>query len=434
MERIYQVLPRLWGRGKFACWDAPALDYLRSLGITAVWFTGVPRHATGASYVKGDPGSPYAVEDWFDVNPYLADEPAKRLEEFRSLVERVHAAGMKVITDLIPNHVAPSCRQIPTHDWFDYDWSDTRKIDYSRPDTLPALVQIVDFWAGLGVDGMRCDMVELVPPEALKELIGRVRGRHPSFLFIGECYEPANYGRFCGELGFDLLYDKSGYYDLVRSILCNGASARSLTWNWQRLGVLQGRMLNFLENHDEQRFASSAYAGVPEKAFAALAFGALFNGASFLLYAGGEIGEQAQEAADGRTSIFNWTHPESLRKLDAFIHGKDVLNAKEKALLERYRSILTLSADPLFSKGGCHDLCYCNGPAAGFDPERHFAFLRFNADSAVLVLCNFSPEPCCAQIYIPEGLLPPKENGGQESPSAVIAARAEAWDAAIIRL
>ena len=58
---IYQVLPRLWGNGKFSSWNEAAASYLRSLGVEYLWLTGVPRHATGESFVKGDPGCPYAA-------------------------------------------------------------------------------------------------------------------------------------------------------------------------------------------------------------------------------------------------------------------------------------------------------------------------------------------------------------------------------------
>ena len=86
---IYQTLPRLWGGGKLRDWDAESLAYLRSLGVDYVWYTGIPRHATGKDFVKGNPGSPYAITDWRDVNPYLADDPARRLQEFDALVDKL---------------------------------------------------------------------------------------------------------------------------------------------------------------------------------------------------------------------------------------------------------------------------------------------------------------------------------------------------------
>ena len=129
---IYQMLPRLWGNdkvrpkkngtledngtGKFSDIDTATLEYLKWLGCSHVWYTGILRHATQATeegcipshpqFVKGKAGSPYAICDYYDVNPYLADDPQKRIEEFEALVERSHAAGLKVIMDYVPNHVS----------------------------------------------------------------------------------------------------------------------------------------------------------------------------------------------------------------------------------------------------------------------------------------------------------------------------------------
>ena len=103
---IYQVLPRLWGDGTFASWDERAFAYLHSLDVDFIWYTGIPRHASEEGFVKGDPGSPYAICDWYDVNPYLAVNPRSRIREFRDLVARTHANGFKCIVDFIPNHVA----------------------------------------------------------------------------------------------------------------------------------------------------------------------------------------------------------------------------------------------------------------------------------------------------------------------------------------
>ena len=131
---VYQVFTRLFGNtnttntpwgtleengvGKFADFTPLALKEIRNLGVTHIWYTGVPHHALVTDYtaygisnddpdvIKGRAGSPYAVKDYYNVNPDLAENPAKRLEEFRLLVERTHQAGMKVLIDIVPNHVA----------------------------------------------------------------------------------------------------------------------------------------------------------------------------------------------------------------------------------------------------------------------------------------------------------------------------------------
>ena len=133
-EVIYQVFTRLFGNtnttnkpwgtaeengvGKFSDFTDKALSEIRALGVTYIWYTGVPHHAMVTDYssygisaddpdvVKGRAGSPYAVKDYYNVDPDLADDPSRRLEEFRELIERTHRAGLKLIIDIVPNHVA----------------------------------------------------------------------------------------------------------------------------------------------------------------------------------------------------------------------------------------------------------------------------------------------------------------------------------------
>ncbi len=427
---IYQVLPRLWGRGRFSDWDAASFAHLHTLGVDYIWYTGVPRHATGRDFVKGNPGSPYAITDWRDVNPYLADDPARRLEEFDALVRRTHAAGFRVLIDFIPNHVAPDyVGPIRRFDWHDGDWSDTRKNDWSAPATRAEMLEILRFWASRGVDGFRCDMVELVPPQALKALISAVKADFPELLFVAEVYKKENYRPYLDEVGFDLLYDKSGLYDTLRAICCHGASARGISWNWQWLGDLQPRVLNFLENHDEQRLASPAFLGDARRGFAPLACSLLLNTAPFMLYFGQEVGEDGIDGADGRTSIFNWSDPPELRELYRSLHGGAPLAPAEAAVLARYRELTTLAGRPVFARGGTWDLGYCNGAAPGFNPDRHFAFVRFDASEAWLVVCNFSADTASVELVLPAEL-----RGRRPGLPHTAAAGIAPFDAAVLRL
>lgn len=131
---VYQVFTRLFGNkdttnkpwgtieengvGKFNDFTEVALAAIKDLGITHIWYTGVPHHALVKDYtafgisnddpdvVKGRAGSPYAVKDYYNVNPDLAVDVNKRLEEFEALIARTHAVGLKVIIDIVPNHVA----------------------------------------------------------------------------------------------------------------------------------------------------------------------------------------------------------------------------------------------------------------------------------------------------------------------------------------
>ena len=131
---IYQVLPRLFGNnntnrkengtieengcGKLNHFNDTILARIHDMGFTHIWYTGVIRHATQTNYssygiptqhaevVKGKAGSPYAITDYYDIDPDLAENVSMRMAEWESLIERTHKAGMKVIMDFVPNHVA----------------------------------------------------------------------------------------------------------------------------------------------------------------------------------------------------------------------------------------------------------------------------------------------------------------------------------------
>jgi glycosidase len=137
---IYQIFTRLYGNrnnnrkvngtieengcGKMNDFTPSTLKKIRELGVTHVWYTGVIRHATQTDYsaygiprqhpavVKGRAGSPYAITDYYDIDPDLAVNVGKRMEEFESLVSRTHRAGLKVIIDFVPNHVARQYKSI----------------------------------------------------------------------------------------------------------------------------------------------------------------------------------------------------------------------------------------------------------------------------------------------------------------------------------
>ena len=514
---IYQMLPRLWGNdtetlkqngnlsengtGKFSDIDSATLDYLKWMGCSHVWYTGVLRHSTQESeqgcmashpqFVKGKAGSPYAICDYYDVNPYLADDPSDRIGEFESLVKRTHEAGLKVIIDFVPNHVSRDYGKVaptPGHpvlgsdddksvhwksenDFYYYpgqcltlpneapegmeayhecpamatgnncynpnpgvnDWYETVKINYgdSHTSTWDKMLDVLLYWAGKGVDGFRCDMVELVPPEFLKWAINEVKKAYPSVIFIAEVYKKELYGEYVRNVGFDFLYDKSGLYDTIRTVVeknvdDNGMpvelwqSATGITRNWQFLGDLQPYMLNFLENHDEQRFASEYFGKAAENTFAPLYVSLFLNTAPFMIYFGEEIGEEGMEeegfsGLNGRTTIFDWWSVSSIRRLRRVIAAGEYrsldpekiaaagMTAKEAAFFCRFaETIQTAAVDEAIGKGTTYDLCYCNSSADGFDKNRHFIFLRDFEDHTLLIAANFSQKEAKFSITIPE--------------------------------
>ena len=514
---IYQMLPRLWGydkvrpkkngtleengTGKFSDIDTATLEYLKWLGCSHVWYTGILRHATQATengcipshpqFVKGKAGSPYAICDYYDVNPYLADDPQKRIEEFEALVERSHAAGLKVIMDYVPNHVSRDYGKVTRtegrpvlgenddktvhwkseNDFFYYpgqpltlptpvpkgmkpyeelpamatgnncyspnpgvnDWYETVKINYgdSHTATWDKMLDILLYWAAKGVDGFRCDMVELVPAEFMKWLIAEVKKQYPSVIFIAEVYKKELYGEYVRSVGFDYLYDKSGLYDTLRTVVeknteDNGMpvelwqSATGITRNWQFLSDLQPYMLNFLENHDEQRFASDFFGKDAHKTFAPLYVSLFLNTAPFMVYFGEEVGEKGMKeegfsGKDGRTTIFDWWSISSIKRLRQVIHTgeyktlevsklvKAGMKKEEAEVFCKFAAALRFAAtDEAIKQGTTYDLCYCNMGADGFDKNRHFAFLRDFEEHTLLIASNFSGADAKMKLRIPE--------------------------------
>ncbi|PJB12934.1 MAG: alpha-amylase [Flavobacteriales bacterium CG_4_9_14_3_um_filter_40_17] len=158
---VYQVFTRLFGNpittnkpwgtieengvGKFADFSDTALEQIKNLGVTHIWYTGVPHHAVIRDYtafgidnddpdvVKGRAGSPYAVKDYYNVDPDLATNPAKRLEEFEALIQRTHKHQLKVIIDIVPNHVARHYKSTSQAvGETDFGANDDKSVEYSR--------------------------------------------------------------------------------------------------------------------------------------------------------------------------------------------------------------------------------------------------------------------------------------------------------------
>ena len=548
---IYQMLPRLWGNdkvrpkkngsltdngtGRFSDIDTETLEYIKWLGCSHVWLTGVLRHSTQSTeegciashpqFVKGRAGSPYAICDYYDVNPYLADNPQNRTAEFEALLNKVHASGLKMIIDFVPNHVSRDYGKVkptPGHpvlgaaddksvhwtaenDFFYYpgqelmlptpcpkdmqpyhempamatgnncynptpginDWYETVKINYgdSHTSTWDRMFDIVDFWASKGVDGFRCDMVELVPPEFMTWLIKNIKEKHPHVIFIAEVYKKDLYWEYVRNVGFDFLYDKSGLYDTLRTIVeknveDNGMpvelwqSTTGITRNWQFLGDIQPYMLNFLENHDEQRFGSEFFGKSGSNTFAPLYVSLLLNTAPFMIYFGEEVGEAGMDeegfsGRDGRTTIFDWWSVGSVRRLRKAISSgaykslkvselvKAGLKKEEAQVFCRFAEVTRLAAsDEAIRQGTTYDLCYCNMSSDGFDKHRHYAFLRDFEDHTLMVVANFSNREATMKLTLPEHAFEWMEIPVTEElhPGKIIEITVPAFDAKVITL
>ncbi len=504
---IYQVFTRLFGAnakkcvnngskadngcGRMADFTAAALAEVKKLGATHIWYTGVIEHATKTDYsqygiqkdhpavVKGNAGSPYAIKDYYDIDPDLATKVPERMKEFENLVKRTHKAGLKMIIDFVPNHVArqyhsdakpegvidlgegdnkdwafstqnnfyyvPGTKFSPNfslndeemgeyveepakatgNDCFSQwaginDWYETVKLNYgvdyqgsrelvydpNTPSTWLKMRDILLFWASKGIDGFRCDMAEMVPCQFWGWVIPQVKEQYPDIVFIAEVYNPNEYRNYIYNGHFDYLYDKVGLYDTLRYVM-GGGSATSITGAWKNVDDINSHMLNFLENHDEQRIASQFFAGDAEKGKPALLVSALMRSNPMMIYFGQELGEKGMDSEgfsgqDGRTTIFDyWTVDLIRRWRNGGKFDGALLSKEEKELQAYYTNVLTLSnKEKALREGTFFDIMWVNY-GEGMNEHRQYAFLRMQGKELILVVANFSDEPASANVKIP---------------------------------
>lgn len=553
--RIYQLFVRLFGNtnetrkingtmdengvGKFADIDDTALDAIRDLGCTHIWLTGVLRQATSTDYskiglppdppdlLKGLAGSPYAIKDYFDVCPDYAIDPRKRLEEFRALLDRIHAHGLKAIIDLVPNHVArsysstihpelsfgraddPSRFFDPKNNFFYLrptdpgggpplklptvrdgvavsptvkvlgggtgfyapenehgrvtgnncvswapginDWYETVKLNYgidftnpndrryptahqpaaAIPDTWAKMDEIIAYWQGLGVDGFRCDMSHMVPPEFWRWAITRARARQPDVWFMAEAYnnDPAKLPAadpLAGSLdnvmfplldaGFNAVYDDPTYKSL-KAIYDGPRWANDIDGAISP-DFIYRNSLRYAENHDEVRLAGKDQWGNTGmevgRPVAAILYG--ISTGPIMIYNGQEVGEPGNGVEgfggdDARTTIFDyWSMPELVKWVDGHKYDGRRLSGAQKSLRAYYAKLLALAGEPGFRFGGFYPLNGANNKSARFgavegDPASGhwmYAFLRYDPRSQQrwLVVANLHPAITFDNVHI----------------------------------
>ena len=231
----------------------PRLPELKNLGVTVLWL--MPIHPYGVERKKGELGSPYAVRDYFDVNPAFGTR-----EDFQDLVDAVHAHGMHVIIDLVANHTAWDNAWVTEHpDWYTTDstgtivhpagtdWTDVADLNYDSPEVREAMMQAMKYWVeAFGIDGYRCDVAESVPLDFWEDAIAEVRRIKP-VMMLAEGEDPALH-----RVGFDLTYAWRLYGALKE--VWNGAPASTFVdvLEEQEEEFPEGALrLRFTTNHDE---------------------------------------------------------------------------------------------------------------------------------------------------------------------------------------
>ncbi len=248
------------------------LGRIKELGTDIVWL--LPIHPIGKKARKGSLGSPYAISDYRGINPEYGS-----LEDFKRLVEDIHAHGMKCIIDVVYNHTSPDSWLAENHpEWFFRkadgsfgnriaDWHDVIDLDYSQRGLWDYQIDTLKMWSGI-VDGFRCDVAPLVPLEFWLEARKRVAEVNPDCFWLAESVEPffttANRARgICSLSDSEIFqaFDASYEYDIFyryRQYLKGQISLADYVWSVNQQEAIYPEnyvKLRCLENHDNSRAA-----------------------------------------------------------------------------------------------------------------------------------------------------------------------------------
>ena len=487
---IYQVFTRLYGNrnttrkewgsveengtGKFSDFDTKTLKAIKQMGVSHIWYTGVIRHASQTDFsnfgiptqhpsvVKGKAGSPYAICDYYDVDPDLADNVNDRMKEFEALVSRTHKAGLKMFIDFVPNHVArqylsiakpkgvvdlgadddqnqgfnpqnnfyycPGCKletpqssdyeECPAkatgNDHFDNrpgmnDWYETVKLNYG-----------IDYWTHYGhfdpIPDTWKKMTEILLFWASKGVDGfrcDMAEMVPAAFWAYATREvKAKHPEilFMGEVynpaeyrnyihsGFDWMYDKVGMYDTMRAVTCGFASATAITGAWQAVDDIKEHMVYFLENHDEQRVASDFFAGDGKKGIPAMVASVLMKSSPFMLYAAEEYGEKGMDK-EGFSGKDGRTTIFDYWSIDTLCRAaSDELTDDEKYIYQMHEKTMQIARKEKAVDGDFYDLMYVNPWSEHFDNNKQYAFLRKKEDELLFVVVNFDDRDVDVQV------------------------------------
>ena len=368
---IYQVNTRQFTAEGTLKAAAAELPRLRELGVDIVWL--MPIHPIGEQNRKGSLGSPYAVRDYFAVNPEFGT-----LADLKSFVARAHELGMYVILDWVANHTAwdnPLRGENPH--WYArdhkgdfrptpwWDWSDIIDLDYSQRDLREYMTRALRYWVEeADIDGYRCDVAGFVPLDFWVNARRELDAIKPVFMLAE--WE----ARDLHAAAFDMTYAWS-WYDAVHAIAQGRAGVDALfryySWN-ESAYPREAYRMTFVSNHDKNAWEATQFE----------AFGDGLEAAIVLSVVG-----------EGMPLIYNGQEAGNPRRLAFF--EKDPIEWRPHAIGELYRSLFRLrkSNTALWNgQWGARMIRVWNTR-----PAEVFSFVRENERDKVFAVLNFSAEP-----------------------------------------
>ncbi len=302
---IYEVNIRQYTpEGTFKAFEQH-LPRLKDLGVDILWI--MPLHPIGELERKGSLGSYYAIRDYKAVNPEFGS-----IEDFKGLVDKAHALGLRVIIDWVANHTSPDAVWAVNKDWYvtdslgrfvvQYDWTDIAKLNYDNKDMRRAMTDAMLFWVKeTHIDGFRCDVASEVPVDFWEAAVKELKAVNPGLFMLAEAEEPA-----LQQKAFDMYYAWH-LHAMMNKVAQGKADVDSLRYV---LGLMNSRFpagtipMIFTSNHDENSWHGTEFErmGAAARPMAVLTY--LLPGMP-LIYNGQEAGFNRRLAFFDKDEI-NW--------------------------------------------------------------------------------------------------------------------------------
>ena len=393
---LYEIFPRDFSAKGDLNGVTARLDELKDLGVTVLWI--MPIHPIGEKMRKGPYGSPYAVRDYYAVNPDYGT-----LDDFKRLVSEAHKRNLKVILDLVVNHTAWDNVLIAQHPEFYKkdakgniippvrDWSDVAGLDYTNPDLRKYIIDMMKYWIKeCDIDGYRCDVASMVPTDFWEQARAELEKVKPDIMMLAEASKPELLVKaFDTDYSWPLLGTLS---DVI--IRDKPAAALKKSWEDSRRQFPKGSVhMRMSDDHDEAR-AIARYGIRGALAGSALMF--TLDGVP-LLYNGMEVGD-ATESGD----------PALFEKLPIFWKPKE-----RPPLRKIYQDLAKLRKQ--YAAFRTTDVTWLPNS----DETNLVAFTRTDDKDEFLILINFSSRPVAGSVEVKnaESFKPVRISGMAEPPA-----------------
>ena len=307
------------------------LDSLKALGVNVIWL--MPIHPIGQLKKKGSIGSPYAVRDYYGINPAYGSA-----DDLHRLVSEAHRRDLKVIIDIVANHTALDAKLMATPAFYrrdaqgnvvsPYDWTDVAALNYANPELRKYMTNMLVYWLReFDLDGFRCDVAGEVPTDFWDQARDSLTKIKPDIMMLAEAHKPDLLVH-----AFDLDYSWP-LYGTLADVLQNGRSAASIhaEWDKERAEYVTGALhMRITDDHDEKR-AIDRFGERAALTAAAMIF--TMDGVP-LLYNGEEAGDVTESGAPAlfeRLPVF-WQGVERRPEFATFFHEIIALRRAHAAL------------------------------------------------------------------------------------------------------